>query len=144
MVAAAVVAITFAALTWVALESAEVVELRTFGANGDTADSRVWIADDEQGVAWIEAAEPDKAFYLRLVARPDVELVRGGEHLAVRAVPLTGDAGHAKIRSMLRAKYGWRDRWIGLLIDTSRSVAVRLEPVAAPSGPLSRPAAQVR
>jgi hypothetical protein len=30
------------------------------------------------------------------------------------------------VRAALRAKYGWRDAWVGLLVDSSRSVAVRL------------------
>jgi hypothetical protein len=128
--------VAFAALTWLALESGEVVVLRTFDAGGKAVDSRVWIADDETGAAWIESAEPEKAFYLRLLARPNIELVRDDKSIAVRAVPLPGDAAHARIRSMLRAKYGWRDRWIGLLIDTSRSVAVRLERIET-SDPLS-------
>jgi len=144
IVALGVVAAGFGATTWAALESSEVVVLRTFDAAGEPADSRVWIADDEQGNAWIEAAEPEKPFYLRLVARPEIELVRRGRQIAVRAVPVPGDDGHQRIRAMLATKYGWRDRWIGLLVDTSRSVAVRIERTAADADPLSRPAIGVR
>jgi hypothetical protein len=35
--------------------------------------------------------------------------------------------GHARIRRLLAARYGWADRWIGLLADTSHSRAVRLD-----------------
>jgi hypothetical protein len=35
--------------------------------------------------------------------------------------------GHERIRRLLRAKYGWADRWTALVVDLSRSVAVRLE-----------------
>lgn len=35
--------------------------------------------------------------------------------------------GHARIRRLLAGRYGWADRWIGLLADTSRSIAVRLD-----------------
>jgi hypothetical protein len=28
----------------------------------------------------------------------------------------------------LRRKYGWADVWIGMLTDTSESIAIRLEP----------------
>ena len=43
-------------------------------------------------------------------------------------MPVPGDAGHRRIRRLLAEKYGWADTWIGLLTDTSRSVAVRLDP----------------
>jgi hypothetical protein len=57
-----------------------------------------------------------------------VSLVRGGAEQHLHAVPLPGDGPHRKIRQLLRAKYGWADAWIGLIADTSRSVAVRLDP----------------
>ena len=79
---------------------------------------------------WVESANPERPFLRDIEARPDVELVRGGEVLALRAVPVPGDDGHHEIRRLLAAKYGWADRWVGLLADTSRSVAVRLEPRA--------------
>jgi hypothetical protein len=33
------------------------------------------------------------------------------------------------VRSLLREKYGWADRWVGLLQDTSQAVPVRLDPL---------------
>jgi hypothetical protein len=140
----ALFAITFGAVTWAALESAEVVVLRTFDADGTAYESRVWIAGDEEGRAWIEAAEPRKPFYLRLIGRTEVELLRAGETQVMRAVPLPGPEGHRRIRELLAAKYGWRDAWVGLLVDTSASVAVRLEPVAGPADSLSPSGAGVR
>jgi hypothetical protein len=143
-IAAGLFAIVFGAVTWAALESAEVVVLRTFDADGTAHESRVWIADDEVGGAWIEAAEPQKPFYLRVIARPEVELLRGGETLALRAVPFPGAEGHHRIRELLAAKYGWRDVWVGLLVDTSASVAVRLEPAPGTPDSLSPSGADVR
>jgi hypothetical protein len=35
-------------------------------------------------------------------------------------------SGHDFVRGLMREKYALRDRWVGLLFDTSRSVAVRL------------------
>jgi hypothetical protein len=37
-------------------------------------------------------------------------------------------SGHARIRSLIQEKYGGRERWLGLTVDTSRSVAVQLHP----------------
>jgi hypothetical protein len=142
--AAGLFMIAFGAVTWAALESAEVVVLRTFDADGTAYESRVWIADDEEGAVWIEAAEAQKPFYLRLLARPDVELMRDGTTLAMSAAALPGEAGHRRIRDLLAAKYGWRDVWVGLLVDTSASVAVRLEPASVVPDSLSPSGADVR
>ncbi len=45
-------------------------------------------------------------------------------------MPKPGAAGHRLIRSLLREKYGWADVWVGLIQDTSQSIAVRLLPEA--------------
>jgi hypothetical protein len=116
-----------AAVTLVALEGKEVVQLRTMTPDGGVRVTRTWIADAD-GASWLEAATPDRPFLHDVERRPDVEVVRGGSVLTLRAVPVPGDAGHRTIRGLLAAKYGWADTWIGLLTDTSRSVAVRLDP----------------
>jgi hypothetical protein len=125
--AAALAALAFGVVTLVALEGVEVVQLRTVTPDGSVRTTRTWVADDA-GATWIEAANPERPFLLDLQARPDVSLVRGGGEQRLRAVPVPGDAPHRRIRELLRAKYGWADAWIGLLANTSRSVAVRLEP----------------
>ena len=76
------------ATTLVALEGREVVVLETIDGAGVARATRTWVADDD-GYAWIEAANPERPF-------------------------------------LLARRYGWADRWIGLLADTSGSVAVRL------------------
>lgn len=119
--------LAFGVLTVLALEGGEVVQLRTTGPDGAARTTRTWIADAD-GAMWIEAAAPDRPFLLDLATQPDVELVRGGVVLPLRAFPHPGEAGHRKIRELLRARYGWKDVWIGLLTDTSGSVAVRLAP----------------
>ena len=120
-------AVTFGAVTWVALEGHEVVVLRTRTAAGGMRATRVWVVDDG-GVAWIEAGNRARPFYRDLQADPAVELVRGGGASRYRAVPVPTDDAHARLRRLLAAKYGFADRWINLLVDTSVSVAVRLEP----------------
>ena len=73
-------------------------------------------------------ANPERPFYQHILARPDIEIVRGGQVLLVRAVPLPPAEGHPLIRHLLAEKYGWADAWIALLADTSSSTAVRLDP----------------
>lgn len=120
------IVLAFGGVTLLALEGREVVQLRTTASDGAVRSTRTWIADGD-GAMWVEAATPERPFLRDVQARPDVELLRNGRSLRLRAVPVPGDAGHHKIRALLAAKYGWADVWIGLLTDTSRSVAVRLE-----------------
>src|SRR5262249_9490011 len=125
--------VVLATVTLLALEGTEVVQLRSTTPDGGVRITRTWIADAD-GALWLEAANPERPLLPDRGARPrgrlgrGGELVRGGEALQLRARPVPGDAGHRKIRQLLAAKYGWADTWVGLLTDTSRSVAVRLEP----------------
>jgi hypothetical protein len=126
MVALAAI-LLFGAITWWALEGQEVVLLRTRMSEGAVRETRVWIAD-EDGCAWLEAATAERAWYAELIANPRVEVLRDGEIRIYRAVPEPGPEGHARIRRLLAQKYGLADRWVGLVQDTSGSIAIRLEP----------------
>jgi len=119
-----------AGVTFVALEANEVVVLRTFGPTGDELDARVWVVDDGTET-WIEIANPEKELYRRVLENPNVEMVRRDEARRFRAVPDTSRASHERVRALLARKYGLADRWIGMLVDTSASVPVRLVPVPA-------------
>ncbi len=116
----------FAAVTLVALEGREVVVLRTFDAQGQARETRTWIADAD-GYTWIEAANAERPFLLQIRTNPAVELRRAGTLHSCRAAAIPNPEGHQRIRGLLAEKYGWADRWIGLLTDTSGSLAVRLE-----------------
>lgn len=117
----------FVIVTLVALEGREVVVVRTTDEAGQGRETRTWIADHD-GRAWIETANLERPFYRHILARPDIEVVRGGQVLRFRAVPLPQAEGHPLIRRLLREKYGWADVWIGVIADTSQSTAVRLDP----------------
>ena len=117
----------FVLLTVAALEGPEVVVLRTMDAHGKTRETRTWIADYD-GLSWVEAANPAREFYRQILENPEVELLRGKERQRFRAVPLANPEGHVLIRRLLFEKYGLADRWIGLLADTSQSIAIRLDP----------------
>lgn len=128
LLASLVSLLAFGGVTWFALEGKDVAILRTQRADGSAHETHVWIAD-EAGVRFVEAATPERAWLLEAQAQPEIELVHEGATSRWRAVPEPGADGHAKIRRLLRAKYGWADRWVALLQDTSTSVAVRLEPI---------------
>lgn len=124
-VALAGLGLALGVVTFWALEGDEVVVLRTQGRDGRPRETRTWIADDEGG-AWIEAAAPERPFLRDVLENPAVDLRRDGRWRRCRAEPEGNPAGHERIRSLLAAKYGWKDRWIALLSDTRRSLALRL------------------
>lgn len=117
--------VLFAAVTLAALEGREVVVLRTWDAAGVARETRTWVAD-EDGYAWIEAANAERPFLVQLAARPELAMRRGGRTYRCAAARMPDPDGHLRIRRLLAAKYAWADRWIGLLADTQHSVAVRL------------------
>lgn len=119
--------IAFGAITLIALEGQEVVIVRTVDEQGKTHETRTWIADDA-GAIWIEAATPARPFAQHITRSGWVEIVRGGGVRAYDASIEPNPTGHLRIRMLLAQKYGWADWWIGLLQDTSRSVAVRCIP----------------
>jgi hypothetical protein len=121
-----ILGLAFAAVTVTALEGNEVVVVHTRGADGTPHTTRTWIAEAD-GVAWIEAANPERPFLRDLARDPQLELERGANVLRCRAAIVPNPEGHARIRGLLAARYGWADSWIGLIADTRRSVAVRLE-----------------
>jgi hypothetical protein len=114
------------AVTVAALEGREVVVVRTRDANGQSRATRTWVADAD-GAMLIEAANPERPFLRDLAREPAVELERAGAIRRCRAAIVPNPDGHARIRALLAAKYGWADRWIALLADTRRSFAVRLD-----------------
>ncbi len=127
LITIAVIAVAAGAITWWALEGHEVVVIHTVSAGGSSHATRVWIAD-ERGFSWIEAATPERPFYRDLLTNPRVELDRHGQRSRYLAEPVPNPDGHRQIRQLLAAKYGIADCWIGLLQDTSRSLAIRLQP----------------
>ncbi len=117
----------FVGITWAALEFQDVAVLRTRGVGAKLRSTRVWFARS-QGALWLESATPQRPWYLDIRSDPSVELKVLGKVSKFRAVPEPGAAGHRLIRSLLREKYGWADVWVGLIQDTSQSIAVRLLP----------------
>jgi hypothetical protein len=128
VVAVVACAATFGAVTWLALEASGVAVLRTHAADGAWRTTRVWYAEHD-GALWVEAATPERDFVVDLRRNPDMEVVVGGAASRYRGEVVDAPSGHDTIRALLREKYGVRDWWIGLLQDTSRSLAVKLHPV---------------
>ena len=128
LLAAAALLVIFGVVTALALESGGVAVLETRAPNGTPRETRVWVAEAE-GALWLEAATAERPWYRDVLLDPLVSLTREGAQQAYRALPEPGEPGHTRIRGWLRERYGWRDAFVGLLQDTSRSIAVRLEPL---------------
>ena len=111
--------------TYVAGEQVEVVVLRTFDAAGRAHATKMWVVDHD-GRAWVRVAHPGRAWYQRLLARPEVELVRGGRTLALRATPDPSPATRVAIDAAFAARYGATDAWYGLLVRRD-PVPIRLD-----------------
>lgn len=81
---------------------------------------------EPNGELWLEAGTPENGWFLDVQEDPDVRFEANGQSTRYIARPIEDASGHDRIRSLIREKYGFRDRWVGLVVDTSRSVAVRL------------------
>lgn len=108
----------------VASESAEVVVLTSQGPDGAT-ETRLWVVDLD-GVQYLRAS-PGSGWYERLLANPDVTLVRDGQSGRYRAE--TRPALASEVNDLMQAKYGWRDSYIDLLLGgRDDAIAVALTP----------------
>lgn len=124
--AVVLLAVIVVGLQVVASESGEVVTVRTF-TDGSVQETRLWIVDDA-GVSWLRAGSPEAGWYQRVLDNPEIEVVRGGEVSEYTAFPVEGGPTVDHINALMSRKYGWAEGVIGLVIDRSRSVAIRLDP----------------
>ena len=108
-------------------ESREVVVLHTTGADGASHTARLWIVDDADG-AWLRAGHDGSSWFRDLEARPDAEVERGGETLAVRAVPSRDPADRARINALTATKYGWAESLYAMVGGGDVAIPIRLEP----------------
>ncbi len=117
----------FGATTWWALESGGVAVVETRTPEGTVRSTHVWYTEPNK-VLWLEAGTPETAWFQDVQRNPVLTFRANGRSARYVARPVDDPSGHSRIRSLIREKYGFRDRWVGLVADTSRSVAVRLLP----------------
>ena len=125
--AIAALVVAFGATTWWALESRGVAVIETHTPEGELRSTHVWYAES-QGELWLEAGTPANPWFQDVQRNPAITFRVDGRVSRYTARTVEGSAAHSRIRSLLRARYGFRDVWVGLITDTSRSVAVRLIP----------------
>ena len=122
-----------AGCVWWVLESSGVTVIETRRPDGTPRNTHVWFADVE-GLMWLEAATPDQKWYRDVQRDSRVVLRQDGYERPYVALPFPGPQAQRYVRSLLREKYGLRDRVLGWAVDTSKSVAVRLSPVPEKEG----------
>jgi hypothetical protein len=76
-----------AAIGWFQPQGGNTAVLRTFDPSGASKDTVLGLLDDH-GQLWVESGHWFRGWYRRVVANPDVELVRGGQAAPYRATPL--------------------------------------------------------
>ncbi len=126
MVVAIMVA-AFSATTWWALESGDVAVIETRTPEGTVRSTHVWYTEPNEEL-WLEAGTPENAWFQDVQKNAAVTFKASGRSARYLARPVDHPSGHTRIRALIRDKYGFRDRWVGLIVDTSRSVAVHLSP----------------
>jgi len=108
-----------------ASESGEVVVLRTRDAGGAVHETRLWVVEHE-GRPWLRAGNAGTGWLVRLQAQPEVEVVRGGEALALRAVPVP--EARDRINELMNEKYGLADDYVCFFFPREAKIPVRLDP----------------
>jgi len=114
------------AATYVAGEQTEVVVLHTRDERGAEFATKMWVVDLGD-VTWVRVANPNRAWYHRLLANPHVELERRGRLDARLAIPDLSPEARLDVDEAFATKYGLVDRWYGLLVRRD-PVPIRLVP----------------
>jgi hypothetical protein len=122
-VVVAIVVILFV-MQVIASESGEVVKITTVDGSGGQHETHLWVVDHD-GHAWLRSGSPTSGWYARLKETPTLDLERNGERAEYT---ITVDPTQtATINALMQRKYGWADSYVGLFIDHSKSVPIRLD-----------------
>lgn len=112
--------------TYLAGEQTEVVMLRTTDAGGAVHETKMWCVDHE-GSPWVRVANAERHWYQRLVAHPEVELVRQGTATARVAHPAAAPPTRLAVDGAFAEKYGLIDFWYGAILRRG-AIPIRLDP----------------
>ena len=129
LVSVAAAVTVFVAVTLWALEWSGVATVRTAASGAEPRTTRVWYVAGDNGRIHLEAGGSESPWLADVRKNPEVQFDSAQTAGRYRATVRENPAGHERIRSELREKYGLRDLWVGLLVDTSSSSLVVLEPL---------------
>lgn len=118
-----------AATTYIALESGGVVTVETVQPGTQAVrETHVWFVRDAEEI-FLEAGHPNNRWVRDLDHLTKIRLSGSEIDGTYGFIVHKGSEGHKKIRSLMRSKYGWRDRWISLLFNVSESSLVEVRKV---------------
>lgn len=123
----AAVLVGTAGITYLALELGEVAIVETRTPNGAPRYTHIWYVQEGETL-YLEAGHPNNPWVRDLEHLQTLTLSGEGISGEYLFEPRPNAIDHERIRQMMRGKYGWRDRWIGVAFDTSRSWLIELEP----------------
>jgi hypothetical protein len=81
----------------------------------------------------VRGIRPTLRWLERIRTNPRVELVRDGKTTAYTATIVETEGEKQAIDAAMAAKYGWLDRWYGVVVRHD-TLPVRLDPVPEPPG----------
>lgn len=114
--------------TFLALESGGVVTVETVDhTDGRVRLTHIWfVIENEQLI--LEAGNQQNPWVKDIEHQPEVKIA--GENISgeYRLVIERDAMSHRRVRSLMRAKYGWRDVWVSMLFDTTKSMLVLANP----------------
>jgi hypothetical protein len=105
----------------------EVVKLHTRDASGAMHATSLWVVDHE-GFQYLRGGNRASGWVERLQSQPTVMVERAGRSAAYQAVAMPELT--PAIDALMAEKYGFADRFVGLVRNPERSVAVRLVPAS--------------
>jgi hypothetical protein len=118
----------FFGIVILASESGEVITLRTSDGHSELYSTRLWVVD-HAGAEWTRTGHPEKAWFLRILDNPVVELERRAELSARMAVPVSERAVAQGVNRAYKEKYGVADWIVAFSDDASKRVVIRLDRV---------------
>ncbi len=112
------------------IEQGETVILRTFDEHQTAEETRLWVIDWD-GYLWLGAGGgTTRRWYQRLIANPNVELVRNGVTDCFTATPVHDSAVRDSVVGLTREKYRYGN--LGLSFGNRLGIPMRDSSIAIP------------
>ncbi len=106
----------------------EVVTVKTARSGGTTKSTRLWVVDDG-GYAWLRAGMGHAAWVGQAQTAGDLVMTRAGVDHRYRVAVFDDPETRDRIHRLMAEKYGARDRFIDMIRESARSIAIRLEAI---------------
>ena len=118
----------FSGITYIALESGNVIEVETRDFEGQTPRvTNIWYVQSEDGIL-LEGGHPDNPWVRDLAQIKTIRIRGSGIDGEYRFKLITHQAAHEEIRERMREKYGWRDWWISCTFNVKNSLMIQILP----------------